>query len=1036
MEENTPKKAPDSYLKDLVRMYESREEGVYIFDWDNFRLLAANSSAFKLHECHLVNDLENAFCSLPSPFSKKEAHHWLLRAKESGAQRFEWKIKNPGGKIIHYRVLIDKLELSGRPLLLAMTDSTVDELLTAEEELLSAVQISQNTSEFSSMLFSQLGDQKSFFRVLKAECQRVGELFLADHVYFNIIGEDNTSSYFSIQWPDDKCVLGEMFFFDENTSYIWKQLQLAIPFCFESPELLPYEATAEKDFFLESGIKSAGYVPVIFNNKFRAVLAIEFTSRNHLWKQIEIADLRILGNILSAAFSALETDIEIRRNELKYESIIESMSEGVIVYSPELEIVMCNTSAAAILRTTVEGLKKTNWKDWENRLIHPEGKHLTLEEHPAHLTVLTGKPYVNVKIGILGHDGLPYCWVAMNSSPLIDDTTGKSTGAVLTFTNATQEIEAIKKQRTLDSFVQHINSGVLITKADSNHPTILYANQTMADLTGYTVNELIGQTPKIFQGPKTDLENLKKIREALDKNQSIRTQVINYTKEGFEYWTDIDIFPIPGINGKPEQFAAIQRDITKEIRTREELAQANELLHLTIEGAHVGTWVYDIQTGKTSYNPEWAKMLGMPPDKVLPDVATWISRIHPEDRDRISGIQDEYLTGKREHQEFEHRLRHEDGHWVWVLSRGRIIKYSPTGTPLVLAGTHLDITEIKESERKIRQSEEQLSLATEAARIGIWDWNISTDECYFSGQLKALIGHSEGEFPHSMEYFYEQIHPADRLVLAQHLEENFAKKKPFRVEVRIKDKKGEYEWFVLRGEAQRDPHGIPVRMIGTCINISQRKKAEDILAREAQLTSLRYQINPHFLFNTLNSIRAFIPNDNKEARSMISNLSEYLRYSLRDGNQPFVKLKQEITALTKYLEIEKIRFSDDLSVEMNIQPETLDYPIAPLLVQPLVENAVKYGKKTNPNQLTVKIFAWMEGEFLNIEVSNTGKWVDSSETIESTHIGISNISDRLIFLYGDDANINIYEEGGQVRVIMKIPVSKNIPLVHNDPHPK
>jgi len=78
----------------------------------------------------------------------------------------------------------------------------------------------------------------------------------------------------------------------------------------------------------------------------------------------------------------------------------------------------------------------------------------------------------------------------------------------------------------------------------------------------------------------------------------------------------------------------------------------------------------------------------------------------------------------------------------------------------------------------------------------------------------------------------------------------------------------------------------------------------------------------------------------------------------------------------------------------------------------------------------------MEGEFLNIEVSNTGKWVDSSETIESTHIGISNISDRLIFLYGDDANINIYEEGGQVRVIMKIPVSKNIPLVHNDPHPK
>lgn len=177
-----------------------------------------------------------------------------------------------------------------------------------------------------------------------------------------------------------------------------------------------------------------------------------------------------------------------------------------------------------------------------------------------------------------------------------------------------------------------------------------------------------------------------------------------------------------------------------------------------------------------------------------------------------------------------------------------------------------------------------------------------------------------------------------------------------------------------------------------------RTKKADILAQKAQLQMLRYQLNPHFLFNSLNSIRALIDEDENNARSMITELSEFLRYSLIDKSISKVPLRNEINALRHYFAIEKKRYEDKLNVLFAIDPAAEDFLVITFLLHPLVENAIKYGMRTSEMPLQIQIIARVLKGTLVMEVSNSGKWVDNTGSPygqEGTGTGLRNIQQRL-----------------------------------------
>ena len=201
-----------------------------------------------------------------------------------------------------------------------------------------------------------------------------------------------------------------------------------------------------------------------------------------------------------------------------------------------------------------------------------------------------------------------------------------------------------------------------------------------------------------------------------------------------------------------------------------------------------------------------------------------------------------------------------------------------------------------------------------------------------------------------------------------------------------------------------------------------RAEKLDLLAQSAQLQMLRYQVNPHFLFNSFSSLRALIRSNQGKAEEMVSKLSEFYRYSLTTKNNSEVPLIEEIEAIEHYFGIEKIRFGNKLEYYITIDSLAEEYPVPCFLIHPLVENAIKYGMKTSNLPLVIKIDAIVKNNNLIICVANSGRWLKDSRNnnIQSTKTGLSNIRSRLEYSFPDNYKININEENGFVRVVIEI----------------
>jgi sensor histidine kinase YesM len=195
-------------------------------------------------------------------------------------------------------------------------------------------------------------------------------------------------------------------------------------------------------------------------------------------------------------------------------------------------------------------------------------------------------------------------------------------------------------------------------------------------------------------------------------------------------------------------------------------------------------------------------------------------------------------------------------------------------------------------------------------------------------------------------------------------------------------------------------------------------------ASSAQLAMLRYQLNPHFLFNTLNSISTLVLlKQTERANAMLARLSSFLRYTLANEPTAKVTLAQEVETLKLYLEIEKMRFEDRLRPHFRIEPETIGARLPSLLLQPLIENAIKYAVTPAENGADIWITAGREGQAVRIEVADNGNG-DGAEIAASpsTGVGLANIRDRLSQAYGGAHRFETRKnERGGFSVILEIP---------------
>jgi sensor histidine kinase YesM len=206
----------------------------------------------------------------------------------------------------------------------------------------------------------------------------------------------------------------------------------------------------------------------------------------------------------------------------------------------------------------------------------------------------------------------------------------------------------------------------------------------------------------------------------------------------------------------------------------------------------------------------------------------------------------------------------------------------------------------------------------------------------------------------------------------------------------------------------------------------RRSRAETI-AHEAQLKMLRYQLNPHFLFNTLNAISALVQvKKSSTANSMIVQLSDFLRYSLDNDPIKRVSLEQELDALKMYLNIEQTRFGDRLQLEFDIQPEANVVLVPSLILQPLIENAIKYAVAPMEAGGKLTIAARLNAGFLEVDIADTGPGLENLAVEQnSVGVGLRNTIDRLHEFYGDNYKFRLeHASPSGLKVCMRLPLEK------------
>jgi two-component system LytT family sensor kinase len=223
--------------------------------------------------------------------------------------------------------------------------------------------------------------------------------------------------------------------------------------------------------------------------------------------------------------------------------------------------------------------------------------------------------------------------------------------------------------------------------------------------------------------------------------------------------------------------------------------------------------------------------------------------------------------------------------------------------------------------------------------------------------------------------------------------------------------------------------GIPLKIWNT-IRIEQKLEEQKRLLLEARLDALQRQINPHFLFNTLNSIASLVRFRPEQARELIVKLANILRALLKDHDS-YVQLREELNFTDDYLGIEVVRFgADKLKVVKEIDPATLEFPVPSMILQPLIENSIKHGLEPRISGGTITIRSRLDAGKLMIEIEDDGVGIapgrshSSGVLSQGTGIGMNNVRERLDVLFGDAASFDVTSRPGRgTRITMEMPAA-------------
>jgi PAS domain S-box-containing protein len=418
-----------------------------------------------------------------------------------------------------------------------------------------------------------------------------------------------------------------------------------------------------------------------------------------------------ITDLIAARDEAARLSARLRRT-------LEGMSDAFFLLDDDWNFAFVNSQAEILLQRTKEDLIGRNI--WE---AFPEAVG-TIFQHEYERAVAEGCP-VEFRESFPPLDA----WFEVSADPT-------PAGLAVYFEDITGQRARDVQLRLLEAAVSRQNDILLITEAEPidapGGPRIVYVNDTFERRTGYSCAEVIGQTPRILQGPKTQRDELDRIREALKRWQPVRSELINYTKSGEEFWIELDIVPIADEAGSFTHWVAVQRDITARKRSEEVLQANEERFRLVTKAVGTAIWDWNLESNQHWWSEGLHDIFGHAADPSGEIPTIWRRHLHPDDAERVDAATKRLISGQDTTLHEQYRLQRADGSWAFVEDKAFAL-LDDEGKVLRVLGSMTDVTEQRHLEDRLRQAQKMET-------VGQLTGGVAHD---FNNLLTIILGNAE-----------------------------------------------------------------------------------------------------------------------------------------------------------------------------------------------------------------------------------------------------------------------------------------------------
>lgn len=280
-----------------------------------------------------------------------------------------------------------------------------------------------------------------------------------------------------------------------------------------------------------------------------------------------------------------------------------------------------------------------------------------------------------------------------------------------------------------------------------------------------------------------------------------------------------------------------------------EIRRSEERWIKALDGAGDGVWDWDLRTNKVFYSSQWKLMLGFGVDEISDSLDEWSERVHPDDLEQAKRDMEDHLTGRKEVYRTVYRMRCKDGEYKWFFDRGMVFERAADGQALRVTGTHTDISEQKQIEAALKESQQRFELAMLGSNDGLWDWRLRDNLVYFSPRWKAMLGYEESELENSFQIWESLVHPDDLHLAKDEVARCVVGKKDlYEVEFRLRHKQGHWISVLSRAIVVKDDDGHVARLVGTHMDLTE------IRAVQQQLEESRQQLKKLAFYDSLTGL--------------------------------------------------------------------------------------------------------------------------------------------------------------------------------------